>query len=286
MHPVQIKKREAHGKTTHGNYQSLPIQSLQIRAGIYLFHNPEQQNHYPTIMQAQAETITKPRFIPTLFSSLMVKAILRDEEPKTVTRRVIKLKKKIKSARYGFTIFTPKDENGKRTHFSVRGIHEDGTYRESFFPLKYRTGDILWVRETSFYFRQGTGTLQREKTKYRADERWDGNKLIKWIPSIFMPKDVCRIFLQVTDVRIEPLQDISESDARREGVMHCYAPADGRLYCNYLSKTKGRYDAHLATAKESFQTLWMSINGEQSWKDNPHVYAISFKRIPKPDNFI
>ena len=85
--------------------------------------------------------------------------------------------------------------------------------------------------------------------KYGADL-----KLWKWKPSIFMPKEACRIFLKVTDVRVERLQSISEADARAEGV----------------------------DSVDAFFALWQKINGTESLAANPWVWVYEFEVIPKP----
>jgi hypothetical protein len=95
-----------------------------------------------------------------------------------------------------------------------------------------------------------------------------------WKPSIFMPRAACRLFLEITDVRIERLRDISEEDAIKEGVLHykfC-GSFSAYLYKDYSMETPG-----FAYAKPSFETLWKKINGEESWTANPWVWVIEFK---------
>lgn len=184
------------------------------------------------------------RELPILFNSDMVRALIADR--KTETRRV---------AKHQFMTLTEPPPHGQ-------------------------PGDILWVRETYSIFRQGGGTLQREKTKYRADETWDGNKLIKWIPSIFMPKDVARIWLRVADVRREGLQEITERGARAEGVepLELVKTYNGlQAYKNY---TRGNAHYH-TNALDSFRGLWNSINEKRlmGWNKNPWVWVYQFEVI-------
>jgi uncharacterized protein YhfF len=82
----------------------------------------------------------------------------------------------------------------------------------------------------------------------------------KWKPSIHMPKDAARIWLRIKDVRVERLQDISDEDIRAEGA--------AEFGCT--------------THRLNWQTLWESVNGSNSWKDNPFVWVIEFERIEKP----
>jgi hypothetical protein len=109
----------------------------------------------------------------------------------------------------------------------------------------------------------------------------DGKRYGKLRPSIFMPREFSRITLEITSVRVERLQDISEADAVAEGVERNvgdapWTPDDGWL--------KYPLDAHLEdfpafTAKDSYRTLWESINGAGSWDANPYVWCVSFKRV-------
>jgi hypothetical protein len=136
---------------------------------------------------------------------------------------------------------------------------------------------------------------------YKADP-WlyvgiDGD--IKWKPSIHMPKEAARLFLQITSIGIEPLIDISEADAIAEGVEDIYAMTDVKEHCykNYMHGKDERtgkalpidevcgWDVIADNATHSFKTLWQRINGAASWQANPYVWRIEFKRIDKPENF-
>lgn len=121
-------------------------------------------------------------------------------------------------------------------------------------------GDRIWVRET---WNKYGGLLT-----YRADHDWidDMRKetvcTAKWVPSIHMPRWASRILLEITDVRVERLNSISEEDAGREGY-----PADPSPY-------GGKMDKWLW-----FRQLWDGIYPEQSFKHNPWVWVIEFKRV-------
>src|SRR5690554_5370880 len=187
--------------------------------------------------------ITKMK--PILFSTPMVQAILRGE--KWQTRRVIKYSKKITNPEIGFSAYTNEDE------FEVRGVHENRQYGGSLFKMKHKVGDVLWVRET---FRpKSHGMPIGDPYEYKATALLDGNPTDEpWKPSIFMPKEACRIFLKVTGVRVERLQSISEADAKAEG-----------------------FDS-----VDSFFALWQRINGTESLAVNQWVWVYEFKVIPKP----
>lgn len=195
----------------------------------------------------------------------MVQAILEDR--KTMTRRVVKPQ--------------PSDDglwNDTRFPRSLQSTLQgwngtvDSTGESKQFKCPYgQIGDVLWVRETwrpcifgvaKYCYKVAVlnDIFKKEPPLiYVADD----HKSYPWKPSIFMPKAACRLFLEITDIRVEWLQDISEADAKAEGVK-----AEGALTHYYW-----------------FEQLWKSINGADSWNNNPWVWVISFKRIEKPENF-
>lgn len=117
-----------------------------------------------------------------------------------------------------------------------------------------RTGDHLWVRE-NFWEDKETGEI----LGYCADDerKYLRNKTVKRKPCIYLPRASSRIRLEVTGVRVERLQDISEDDAWKEG-------------------QHGAFDG-LRLPSEQFKDLWEAINGEDSWDKNPFVWVIEFK---------
>lgn len=204
------------------------------------------------------------RIRPILFSTDMVQAVLRDLNPKTVTRRVIK-NFIPEDAVWGYTMFTPKD------HISCRGTFLDG-YGEKFFKLPCQSGDILYVRETwqecewGYLYRAWPEGLHQPGT-YKG---------MTWRPSIHMPKEAARIWLKVTDVRVERLQDISEMQAQKEG---CAGEFIG-IGC-----------ALNATQIEEFAKLWDTTVESKDcalygWAANPWVWVIEFERCEKPENWM
>lgn len=163
------------------------------------------------------------KFIPILFSTPMVQAIL--DERKTQTRRIVKEQ--------------------------ILGIARPGEHKCPYG----QPGDVLWVRETFQTWRLG----------YIHKATWSTElpENIKWKPGIHMPKEACRLFLEVVSIRIERLKDISEQDAISEGIIH----------------------KSMNHPCVEFQHLWESINGEDSWESNPWVWVIEFKRIDRPKDF-
>lgn len=141
---------------------------------------------------------------------------------------------------------------------------------------KFKIGNILWVRET---FDKVTYEFV-----YKADDNsgYEFLSAIRWKPSIHMPKVAARIFLEVTNIKVERLKDISEEDAIAEGVFQ-HSDYGSTGYVHY-----GRTDEALTDidAVYSFETLWDSINGKDSWEKNPWVWVYDFKVVDKPANFL
>lgn len=133
-------------------------------------------------------------------------------------------------------------------------------------------GDRLWVRETW----QVTDWIHPSNDEwgyiYRASENgkeWEENMVDwKWKPSIYMPREASRILLEITGVRVERLQDITDEDAIAEGVEE----KEGW----FLDYANGGYHA---SPYYSYSTLWEEINGKGSWAQNPFVWAITFKNV-------
>lgn len=216
----------------------------------------------------------------------MVQAILAGR--KTQTRRVVKGFDHVKSENLLFSAaVVPK--------FQFK--HKLTNY-EWYINCPYgKPGDVLWVRET---WARAIGSEQvttSEKATaveisperfivFKADSKeqthpehpeW-GKK--RWKPSIHMPKDAARIWLRITRVRVERLQSITEQGAISEGIHQTFI-ADKRSDCawkNYLNNGHGSLQP-----VQSFESLWQSINGSDSWKDNPWVWVIEFERIEKPE---
>ena len=214
---------------------------------------------------------------PILFSTPMVQAILRGE--KTQTRRIVKYSKKITDPKIGFSAFTNNDQ------FEVRGVHENGQYGGSLFKMKYKVGDILWVRETWQHTKCLNINTDDENYGYvyKADgQPWDDYEEWTWKPSIFMPKEACRIFLKVTKIRIERLNDITEADAIAEGIERW---TEERMkskpthYKVYFQNCKPEdLCSYTSCPIDSYETLWQKINGEKSWEENPYVFVYEFER--------
>jgi hypothetical protein len=202
------------------------------------------------------------KFRPILFSTPMVQALI--EGTKTQTRRVIKLPN-----------YHPSILEKQTDKMDIKdGIVYDGN-GEIIGKLKYpyNVADVLWVRET---FNLGAD----EKIFYKAFS--DDLYSYRWKPSIFMPKEACRIFLKIKSIRVERFNEISEEDAIAEGIIKIadYGSTGYKLY----TEPDASYTD--IDAIESFSSLWESINGRDSWDKNTFVFIYEFERIEKPLGFI
>lgn len=210
---------------------------------------------------------------PILFSGPMVRALL--DGRKHQTRRIIKPQ--------------PDLATNQWTSEEVNAAWQDG-----FIPVPCpygKPGDLLWVRESwrpqndaeIYYCVEYRADNSRIKPEIKdenmgfrfecqcdAAERGENNP---WKPSIHMPRWASRLTLEITDVRVQRLQDISEEDAGAEGTLECDGMFDDVQYCHYC-KEMGCVFGDL---KPSFRQLWQSLNGPGSWDANPWVWALSFR---------
>lgn len=203
---------------------------------------------------------------PILFNTEMVRAIL--DKRKTCTRRLVKPQPDEKHT-YPLGFVTDSTEKKKVGRFGF-GIDEYGGSIQYEKP-PYQPGDILYVRET---WCKGYLMNAKERYYYKAD---DNDFLCTWHPSTNMPKEAARIWLKVTDVRVERLQEITVDDCHREGInIETSAVTDGET----LNRN---HDFSL----EKFEILWDSTVKKSdidrySWDANPYVWVISFERCEKP----
>ena len=208
---------------------------------------------------------------PILFNTKMVRAIL--DGRKDATRRIVKGFIP-DDAVWGYTAFTPKG------YISCRGTFADGD-GEKFFKLPCESGDILYVRETWMDY-AGLTMYKADCDIYRLDSlNFAG---FVWHPSIHMPKGAARIWLKVTDVRVERLHDITPKGAESEGVGNLFYDDIGYGEKNYGTEVDPEY----GIAKEQFAWLWESTIKKSDldrygWDANPYVWVIEFERCEKPE---
>ncbi len=213
------------------------------------------------------------RILPILFNTDMVRAIL--DGRKTVTRRLVKLQPD------WFDCGIKGDRNTPMRACDV--LLSDLEIKPSYQP-----GDILYVRETWKYYEKAVGkgegfhigkflAYKADEDKYkegRPSEWYEG----KWKPSIHMPKPAARIWLKVTDVRVERLQDISEEQCLREGIVILPEDIEDEEFGSCPNVPIFKYSI-----------LWGSTIGKSAivhsgWNANPWVWVIEFERCEKPED--
>lgn len=226
---------------------------------------------------ADATTTAAPvKERPILFTGAMVRAILAGT--KTQTRRLVKPV----GRDGGFVVYDNetldawpyRSDDGESCYHTT--WTKDGRYCLHETPIECphgAAGDRLWVRET---FSESEPCFLGGKAQptvwYRANNNRPTWAERRWRPSIFMRRPLSRLLLEVTDVRVQRLQDISEADAKAEGIEYV---DDGRGHYG----VRGVDGTHGWTAAESYGRLWESINGAGSWDRNPWVWAVNFRRV-------
>lgn len=201
----------------------------------------------------------------------IVKGIDPDSFPDCMTKRQWALVNKILPPRFGITFFCPTGNVGDRIWVREtwgvvsHELDEDGriqpwnpdrpatAIQEMPFGNGYYSGHAIYAADGDFTWGDDDGY---------EDER------SYWKPSIHMPRAASRILLEITDVRVERLNDISEEDAQAEGVSpstHEITPPE-------------------AVYRVGFGELWRSIYGDENWEKNPWVWCISFKRVQEQSN--
>lgn len=194
---------------------------------------------------------------PILFSAPMVRAIL--EGRKTVTRREVKKQAALDCLAAGF----------EPAFLALAGNADLCPYGKA--------GDRLWVRETWAQ----PANLDPGPTVYRATypncikgQGWENLpplSAIHWKPSIHMFRRDSRILLEITDVRVERLQEITGDQAEAEGV-------DAAMCQLYLESSPSRFECKEVVI-HGFAGLWESINAAGAWEANPWVWVVEFKRV-------
>ena len=244
---------------------------------------------------------------PIIFNTEMVKAIL--DNRKTQTRRVIKPQPDYSILKNGVTLEPHKCPVLGPVNL---GHREWGLYGSPYKPTDVscfayncpygKVGDRLWVRESwgveqRRYIKPSDNTpvggIFEDEVFYRADDK--NLPGMKWKPSIHMFRKDSRIDLEITDIRVERVQDISEEDAIAEGIEREFVHGKDIGWKNYLwhghfgqcgmgNKQSDSWDYQYSTydnPKRCFSSLWESINakGGYSWESNPYVWMVSFKKV-------
>lgn len=201
---------------------------------------------------------------PILFSSEMVRAIL--DGRKTVTRRLVKPQPGEEIAyiwggsNHGKWSFSPYNESRYEEHRTARDW--------KYWTPPYHADDILYVRET---WAENPYPWDGAKYVYRANIHPADYDLYKWRPSIHMPREAARIFLRVTDVRVERLQEMRAEDSLREGVkLHLEGCLNGEAP---LKPFADLWDSTIKSADRD----------RYGWAASPWVFHVEFERCEMPE---
>ena len=215
---------------------------------------------------------------PILFNTYMVRAIL--DGRKTVTRRVLKNQDK-NAFKYDWNY-----KDGVKDDVDLICVRNGEVYALANKPPCH-TGDILYVREAFAPVIDYIDGEPETVFAYKAstpDNQYVGNvmslPITAWHPSIHMPKEAARIFLRVTDVRVERVQDITEEQANAEGANQCYEQIDSseNRPVTYLAEDgKGYYISGFKSVWDS--TVKKSDLDRYGWAANPWVWVIEFERV-------
>lgn len=215
-----------------------------------------------------------------IFNAEMVRAIL--DGRKTQTRRVMKVQPE--SNQLGLLLITDSTKRSDIGKYHWAESNATGNHvRSKLFSCPFgAAGDRIWVRET-FCPVDDTQYGGEKWVDYRATPRYEAShpagwdsapndaEALKWRPSIHMPRWASRILLEITDVRVERLNSIHDVDAMREGIQNLTTCSHADFGIPGVVNTQ-----HPVRA---FQLLWESIYGADSWRANPWVWVIEFKRV-------
>ena len=199
---------------------------------------------------------------PILFSTPMVRAIL--DGRKTQTRRAIK---------YDFeSVYSAASQQGIMDKVCQYGeLPSDAIewYAKNIAKPKYKPGDVLWVRET--WSRDESGEYVYRTNYGTTEDDSFPPSMFKWKPSIHMPREAARIFLRVTNVRVERLQEITPKDAWEEGCR----------IGNFFPWEKHIPELQQQCRDILFKSLWDGLNAKRGygWDINPWVWVYEFERV-------
>ncbi|HBR5527454.1 TPA: morphogenetic protein [Klebsiella pneumoniae] len=214
-----------------------------------------------------------------IFNGEMTRAIL--DGRKTQTRRIMKVQPS-----EDFTPMNMALETDYKARWYTPGVVDKDGYlqpaskkvfgvsneNEGYSCPFGAVGDRIWVRETWARYNIDQNS---HDIAYRATTPADWPEEGRWRPSIHMPRWASRILLEITNVRVERLNAISEEDAEAEGIdMEALYDSQDCYDCIADHNMTGR-----PTVTGAFKYLWESIYGEEGWKSNPWVWVIEFKRI-------
>lgn len=238
----------------------------------------------------------EPRELPVLLNTSMVVATLEDRKTKTKTktRRPMKIQPPSDDYIMSTRISTTGNKSEEGRHHWVKMSDDNLNIvadQGIFFLSQYKVGDLLYVRESAKVQEFTYNSIAcHALVSYKASDAW--SKWFRW-PDRIKPvaigrslsngcfKEAARIWLRVTGVKAERLQDITEEDAIKEGIVKVSKDGIVNKYCLF---DKGDYSSTpwqemARTAKEAYKRLWNSLYG--SWDDNPWVWEYTYEVVSK-----
>ncbi|MFC4255419.1 hypothetical protein ACFOWT_08330 [Croceibacterium xixiisoli] len=205
----------------------------------------------------------------------MVRALL--DGRKTQTRRLINPQPPGCVTSAGVIARTGQGQTDEWSWLSGDPADMDSWGFEGEFKARYRPGDRLYVREAwaplSACTHNDPGSqAAADNGFYKADDSTVEGEIDRWRPSIHMPRSASRMTLQVSEVRVQRLQDISEEDALAEGIGQ---------YGRFFGLPDADWDAAELTAQAAFQRVWSSLHTAPgtTWDDNPWIVVVTFEVI-------
>lgn len=224
------------------------------------------------------------KFIPKLFKTDMVQAIKAGTKTQTRRTQGLEFINEDEIIEWEYVGVSPPAPGGGDKYMAVfKAVGYSSTWAE--VPLPAAKGDVIWVRETFNTNWDGIGFI------YKADYVDPAKNKTFWKPSLFMPRAACRYWLKIKDIRVEILQNIIEEDAKAEGIerwIETRMKSQPEHYKVYFQDCKPE-DAmsYTSSAVNSYETLWQSINGGESWDKNPFVWVYEFEVLTeKPEGFL
>ena len=202
---------------------------------------------------------------------------------KTQTRRTVKIRRSLQPGlQWGDAHSTPVSVHGSNATVALRIPNAEGSVI-AFCPYG-DVGDQLWVKEAYLISHARDSVVRAGHEKF--EELLADKDIWKYINPRFMPKWAARDWLEITEVRIQRVQEISETDAAAEGLLSW--TKDGHLYKWSPFKVHApsgerdpiwEWQDMPRSARDAYAKLWDEINGAGSWASNPWVWALTFKLL-------
>jgi len=206
------------------------------------------------------------------FSEQMFHATI--EGRKTMFRRIMKVQPLTESENWKLSTLACTTDNEAKKHkgkyhwsYIVNCQYSD-YYDDRYFISRYRVWDQVYMKEPYFAF-YGT-----EKVKYKYGIHYEDASDLIWKNPLFMPEKYARYYIEITSVRCERVQDISDEDCLKEGVRYFAGK-----FLNFVTYTSTNDYFEFKTPQEAYADLFDKINGKGAWESNPYVWVYSYQLV-------